>query len=483
MISLINAGPGTGKTFSLIHSYLKLKKQLLGLVEFTDEQQAIVDYVCTEFHSSDSVCFFSHSRTVKETLERKLGKKGPKVMTFHGAGQAAIIKKYGYQKLSYTRTENHIEQITGQSVRDMDKETKQDWYAIKKIVHYLKTEALDPLEENLNYLLAKYPDLSNYTVPSSWETDVDALLRKAAMPDGCVEFADMVWLGKKVVQKPIYKLGFVDESQDVSNSTFQLVTRLCENVIFCGDPNQAINAFAGASEEMFNKIASHSDAILPLKMTQRCPPAICKIANQTRPNGIIEGPNKVESEICKIDYASLPEKLGTAVNPQNSLFISRTNASVVGLAIFFHKKDIPCQIVDKDLAKEINGFIKSMRCTTIPSLMKKLSGWLYMMERSRSPLWRQMCKDKYEVIALLIKECESYNDIARFVKTVFEKHPLGFKITTIHKAKGLEADNIFVINPPIPLKVAMDHPISAEQEINLKFVAETRSSKNYYGVV
>jgi superfamily I DNA and RNA helicase len=58
----------------------------------------------------------------------------------------------------------------------------------------------------------------------------------------------MLWLGLKSVKQPLYDLGFVDESQDISKCAYHLVTRLCRNVVFCGDKNQAINAFAGASQ-------------------------------------------------------------------------------------------------------------------------------------------------------------------------------------------------------------------------------------------
>ena len=76
------------------------------------------------------------------------------------------------------RVENHIQLLTGQSIYDMGWDEKKRWYAIKRIIHYLKTEALEPTEDSLHYLLSKYPDLSNYTIPTDWEEDTITLLEK-----------------------------------------------------------------------------------------------------------------------------------------------------------------------------------------------------------------------------------------------------------------------------------------------------------------
>lgn len=482
MISLINAGPGTGKSFSLIYGYLTLSQKLVSPISPTDEQQEIFNYMKEEFPPHSRVCFFAHSNTVKDHLTRSLGKKGAKIFTFHGAGQSCIIKRYGFQRLVRNRTEQHIRQITGQDFRDLTWEDKKFWAAIKRIVHYLKIECLPPKESSLTYLLQKYPDLSSYAVPERWIYWAEQLLEKAARPDGTIEFADMLWLGKQCIRSPMYDLGLVDESQDISMASYQLVTRMCKNVIFCGDKNQAINAFAGASEEMYDNIAAKADAILPLKVTQRCPPDICDLANTTRPGGILYGPNKQKSDIDDVPLDSLPGKLIGKVNPENTLLLSRTNSAIINCTLYLRRKGIQCQIIDKDLADEINRFVKTFGCDSILSLQRALKAWMGRNEKVMNPIWVHLCKDKMECIWSFTEQVETMDDLLSLVKDTFEPQKKGFKLTTVHKAKGLEAENIFIIKPPIPLQLAMSHPISREQEINLKFVAETRSSLNLYYV-
>jgi len=482
MISLIDAGPGTGKTFSLVYGYLSLKREIYGTLSPTEEQQEIFNFITEEFSPKARVCFFAHSNTNKDTLTARFGKKGPRVMTFHGEGLSCLIKKYGYQKFVRNRTEKHIQSITGYSVSEMSREDKNYWYAIKRILHYLKIEALEPTEENLAYLLVKYADLSSYKIPDDWQVDTEELLSRSQKPDGEVEFADMVYLGKRSLTKPRYDLGFVDESQDVSRSTYQLVTRLCKNVIFCGDKNQAINAFAGASEEMYDSIASKSDAILPLKMTQRCPPHICDLANAIRPGGVTPGPNTLEGDNEKLSISSLPGKL-KELNPRSVLILSRTNATIVNTALYLYKKEVPVKIIDKDLGNEILNFFKTFKTKDIKTLHRRVNAYEGCHERSRNPLWVQTVKDKAGVCRSLLNEVSTFKELEELIGRTFQTEKEGFPLTTVHKAKGLEAPNVFILNPPIELPIAMEHPIGREQEINLHFVAVTRSSQNLYWVV
>ena len=45
-ISLIDAGPGTGKTYCLTNGYLILSEAVFGKIPATDEQEQIFEYPC-----------------------------------------------------------------------------------------------------------------------------------------------------------------------------------------------------------------------------------------------------------------------------------------------------------------------------------------------------------------------------------------------------------------------------------------------------
>lgn len=485
MISLIDAGPGTGKSWILKNSYKTISRQLVGQLSPTPEQREIIDFMKESFPNASSekfkVCFFSHGKEPKKKLEYDLKKTRAKVHTLNGAGYSVLIKKFGFKKLINNRTEQHIAEICGKPLSDMKWDEKSEWLGLKRLCHYLKTEAMKPSEDAFTYLNTKYHDLPNYTFPNDWLEKTEELMYRASIIDPGIEYVDQIWLGKKHA-KQIYDLGLVDESQDISNSTFQLVTRLCRNVIFCGDKNQAINAFAGASEEMYEKIREKSEAVLPLKVTQRCPVNVCNEANAVRPGGVLPGPNKHRAIIKTIEKGNLLSFLSGNINPANTLLLARTNATIVNTVIWFHEKGIPFTIIDKDLKKEIQYFIKKLGGKTIAQIKTNLAKWWARMERSRNKYYRASCKDKYDYILRILSVCKSPSDIANFLEEAFEDRVPGFKVTTVHKAKGLEAPNIFLLNTPIPLPFAMEHPIGREQELNLDFVAKTRSSADMYYV-
>jgi superfamily I DNA/RNA helicase len=483
-ILLINAGPGTGKSFTLDNGYRVMSRQTIGRLEPTEEQQEVFDYLQTEFNDLPKplkVCFFAHNNSTKDNLISRLPPK-TRVQTFHGAGMSAIMAAHRYQKLDSLRSEKLISDITGKLLRDMKSDEKFAWLAIKRYTYYLKLENLNPDEDSLAYITSKYPDMSVYRMPEDWQSRAVRLLDKASSFNGSIEFVDMLWLGMKSVRRPVYDIGFVDESQDISQCAYQLLLRLCRNLVFCGDKNQAINAFAGASEEMYDNIAEVSDAILPLKMSLRCPPFICDMANAIRPGGIINGPNKDDGVHDTIDYNSLPEKIKEGTS-RNTLIVSRTNAAIVSCALTLHRHNIPCQIIDKDLADEVKNFFGSFHTRDIRKLLEAVDAYEARGVRSKNLMWAQMCSDKAAYARELLQAVNNWTELTELIKETFEKHLDGYKLSSIHKAKGLEAANIFILNPPIELPAAMAHPVAKEQEINLHFVALTRSSRNLYWVV
>jgi superfamily I DNA/RNA helicase len=169
--------------------------------------------------------------------------------------------------------------------------------------------------------------------------------------------------------------------------------------------------------------------------------------------------------------------------PKNSLIVSRTNAAVISCALLLHRNNIPCQIIDKDLADEVRYFFGSFHTRDMKKLREAVDAYEARGVKSKNLMWAQMCADKAEYAKELLSAVSNWTELVALIEETFEKHLDGYKLSSIHKAKGLEASNIFVLNPPIELAPAMMHPVAKEQEINLHFVALTRSSKNLYWVV
>ncbi len=88
-----------------------------------------------------------------------------------------------------------------------------------------------------------------------------------------------------------------------------------------------------------------------------------------------------------------------------------------------------------------------------------------------------MLKDKTDVLQFLMKMVNSIDELRQMINAIFKDNITdGIILSTIHKAKGLEADRVFIVRPDeIPLGVSKGWMY--QQELNLKYIAITRAKK------
>ena len=482
MIIQVNSGPGSGKTTTAKNVYRhQIARIPLTDIQTSEEQKVIYDFVQTHWKFPKSVAYFCLNNTTKNKLKKEVHRNAD-VYNFHGFGQSQLTKKFGYQVLDTGRTEGFIEDIIGRKLADLPNAEKWYWLACKKLVTYLKQEFLPPTEVNKEFIFLKYPDLFNLQLPVDWVDRCTKLLALSSVPNRKLEWVDMVWLAAKKIKKTVYQYGIVDESQDNSAMTLALLQASCENLMFFGDPNQAINAFAGADHEMFNKIEGMADFTFPLKQTFRCPPAIVHRANEIRPGGVLEGPNKATSKIANIEHTQMQRML-VDLPPRDVLIVARTNASTISAALRLLTGDpyIDCHIPEKDLYKSTCDYINKLHPKTLDQLYDRLDEEKEKAANMRNTIAAMNILDRCISIEYFMEQSDDLEDLfANMEKVLCRK--TGHKLLTLHSAKGLEAKNIFILNPPVEHPLALQNPISAQQEYNLHFVGITRSSLNLFYV-
>lgn len=85
-------------------------------------------------------------------------------------------------------------------------------------------------------------------------------------------------------------------------------------------------------------------------------------------------------------------------------------------------------------------------------------------------------EDKVNALLFLAKLSSNIDDLKSKINTIFTDNVKGVVLSTIHKAKGLEADRVFIIRPDlIPLPNTRGWQLN--QEKNLEYVAYTRAKK------
>ena len=86
-----------------------------------------------------------------------------------------------------------------------------------------------------------------------------------------------------------------------------------------------------------------------------------------------------------------------------------------------------------------------------------------------------MMQDKLDTVWALSDGAKSVNDVNTRIDKVFAEDTPGVAFSTVHKAKGLEAEKVWILEPHLmPLSMAKK-PWEQVQEHNIQYVAYTRS--------
>jgi DNA helicase II / ATP-dependent DNA helicase PcrA len=483
---LVNSGPGTGKTFtaSSLTCYLRATNKDLWLSrnKHTDEQLAIYRWVENNIpiqHDSKIIAM-AYNREAADQLSG-LTHKSVECRTAHGWGYKVLNRSYGYIRINNARTFNIIEQHLGQSLASH--KDKYKWVATARYLAHLKDELLDPTPENIEKMAEKYDDLASFKPHQDMTSQIQTIMPMVKKPDRKVgiEYIDQVWLALFLLKSPLYDFCIVDECQDLSPSRFLLSQLIAKHAMYVGDPDQAVNAFAGADPYSIDRIRELCDEELPLKLTFRNPPAVVKKLNAFKPTAKLRGLGKPDGVEKRVILNRIAEEL---TSPYGShLMVCRTNAPLVRVALRLIKAQIPCRILGDRLIDDLKNIVKNRKGTTLDDFSSALDKYEQYVTKDVSPYIAEMVKDKCDCIRMVLPLCTTRQDIEPTLDSFLRpKDPDHVRLSTIHKSKGLEAPNVFILFPPIQSPYAVT-PEQIAQEDNLRYVAESRTSLNTYYVV
>jgi DNA helicase-2/ATP-dependent DNA helicase PcrA len=114
-------------------------------------------------------------------------------------------------------------------------------------------------------------------------------------------------------------------------------------------------------------------------------------------------------------------------------------------------------------------------------LIQKLSVYENICMQGGDQFTKSNIKDKFDAIRYILQECSSIEDYYDKVNTLTNprKNSVHVKLSTVHRAKGLEAQTIGILNPPLQSSKATT-PVQRLQEENVNFVGHTRSKKDMF---
>ena len=506
---VIDAKAGTGKTTTLVEG---LKVAVYGqksIITPSEEQEAIWKSL-EKSRGCGTACFVAFNRSIRDELANRVP-AGCAAMTLHGLGFRSV-NSYKRTVMVEERTDRLIEKATGKPINQLWRQNKTVVQASKELVSLCKQNMVWGPNVDWSQELPRLASFYDVDIETNSSTTqildiVPKVIKLAAVLDGTMDYDDMVWL--TVVNKLSvipYDLLLVDEAQDLNCMQQQLAKMCGKRLVFCGDPHQAIYGFAGAdSEGMQNIIEDLADTkrgvvVLPLTVTRRCGKKIVELAQKLVPGYTAHESNPEGA----VHYDKTMGNYRDVVKP-GDLVLCRTTAPLISECFKMLKEGriakVQGQKVGSNLASLVKRLMKSNYSATSPSskdgaeeiieFKDRVKDWkiaeVEKEEKNKTPSEQKLITicDKAECLLAFAEGSVSIYDLLNKIDMLFtDRGSNGVLLSTIHKAKGLEANSVFLI---FPRGVTIPHVMAkskwqVEQEWNLLYVAQTRAIENLYMV-
>ena len=310
-----------------------------------------------------------------------------------------------------------------------------------------------------------------------------------------VDYTDMVWLPNILFLKPLgllYDFIMVDECQDMNKAERELVLKCCKmgtRMMCVGDRNQCLYSFAGSDPNSFEALASRPNTTcLPLSISYRCGKNIVKFANNIVPS-IEAAENAIDGEIVR--NVSLEDV------KDGDMILCRNNAPLVQIYNEFLKLGKKCYIRGKDVGNNLKNIVKATKQNKLNVDCKEDGVFVRLYDdlfTSRNKLIERFgidatmalnspqIQNKLDMINALEILAEGINTSEEIIEKIEEIFPRrdkkdGISLSTIHKAKGLEADNVYIACESLMPSKSAKKDWEIRQEYNLMYVAYTRAKK------
>jgi len=492
---MVKALAGTGKTSTMIWSVGSIPRN----VQLSAEQTAIRDWV--QAQKIAKYRFLAFNKSIATELAAKVPSYC-EAATCHSSGLSIIKMNHGRGiKVDSWKYRNIIDKLFGEPKKPIDYVVRN---AVGKVLDLARCDLLG--YENDGSLQLTEMDLATIMESADIDDDVtpDQLLTYAnkSLAVGSknfkvVDFSDMIWM-PVFHQMKVSKVDglIVDECQDLSRAQQGLVMMQGHQLICVGDVNQAIYGFAGAdANSMFALEQMLGDRggvdVMPLTVTRRCGKAIVAEAQgfvpeykaaDSNPDGTVR---YVENEDVVEElkfFGTTPSESDTTV-----MVLCRTNAPLVSLAFKLLREEVRVIVRGRDIGQ---GLIK---------LVEKIAGKSDQLEPMLSNLTtyeteeeakiRRRYKygadekivaltDKVDCIRILATDCGTVTDLTNKLSRLFQDD-LGNRgtivLSSVHKAKGLEADTVYIYKPNLLPHPKLVDKANGIQEFNLRYVAQTRA--------
>lgn len=303
---------------------------------------------------------------------------------------------------------------------------------------------------------------------------------------------------------PRFGTVLVDEAQDQSKMNIRMINRCAAGrLIIVGDEKQGIYLWRGAEANAMEQIRALRTEWLDLTLpeTFRCAKLIVErqqkhapgfraySANKEgsfhilpEPEPTLEGLDFVKPETWK--WLDVEKRSPCKQLPEQAI-LCRNNAPLLSMAFKLLRSGTPCVMLGRDIGKGLIALAKKlMPLDDIPAATcaMLINEW----RNSEASLAKANGKDakiagiedRAECLLAVLDSAsvKTSGELRSALERLFARDTGRVTLSTIHRAKGLEWDVVLHLDPfRIPSRFAQGNPAQLQQEMNLKYVAETRT--------
>ena len=311
-----------------------------------------------------------------------------------------------------------------------------------------------------------------------------------------VDFTDMIERFNVSELCPKFDVAFIDEAQDLSPIQWKMVDIIKKNskyVILAGDDDQAIYGWAGADVKKFQQEISKKDIILP--QSYRVPKSVQNIADKILDripdSKRVRKQWKARDEEGNVDY--ITDTDGLPFHEGSWLILARYNDRLSKLmptlkdrGVYFQYKGRKSYKVS--LFRTILNYIRWQKgellsLSEVKDILECAGSNLKPTEEKMYDLTELSFSKEiewFDEFQVDYEECLYIREMLRMGEKLSKDARI--KLSTIHAAKGGEADNVLLIldNTKTIGESAEKNEDKADEENRVWYVGVTRTKQNLY---
>lgn len=411
--------------------------------------------------------FVAFNKSIAEELKKR-APRGVEVSTLHSYGLKTITRSLGHLRIDAHRVDDMARAMHGDEHKTFD--MRRD---LAKTVSLAKG-ALAADETEIDAIIDAFGiESAQNGARVAFVQDVLKILLKCTevSEDGRIDFDDMIWLPVVLnLRQPQFDRVFIDETQDLNPAQIEMAMRSVKSggrICAVGDPRQAIYAFRGADSAAVDNVVTRLEAtVLPLSVCYRCCKSVILKAKEVVPE-IEYAPDAIDGIVSDATISEMKQNA-----KPGEFILSRTNAPLVSLCMYFLKEGKSATIQGRDIGASLAAFVKKSAARSVEELCDYVEMWRDTECKRLAAKHRdtQAVEDRAECILAISEDARAVADVILRIENLFADKDDSTRIvlSSTHRAKGMERDVVWMLQSTYGRR-----PGAEEQ--NLIYVAQTRA--------